>query len=76
MAPRRRRCGGVGGPGGVALSWSPHDLHGFMARLAWEAPALVDIDLAHQTHGGGTVFSDETTYNCCTPYNFEGEPLS
>lgn len=43
--------------------------------LPWETPAIFDIELAGQTHGGGTVFSTETTL-IVTPYNFEGYPAS
>ena len=31
-------------------------------RLPWEAPAIVDIDIAAGTSGGGNVFSYETTF--------------
>ena len=46
-----------------------------MNLLRWEAPAIFDIDISTGTFGGGTVFSDETTY-VNTPYNFEGMPPS
>ena len=45
-----------------------------MTELApWEAPAVLDIDVATGTFGGGTVFSDETIY-VSNPYS--GAPLS
>ena len=37
--------------------------------LPWEAPSVSDIDLADNTHGGGTIFSDESTFGVTT-YNF------
>ena len=30
--------------------------------MPWEPPAVVDIDVASGTTGGGTVFSFESTY--------------
>ena len=44
-------------------------------RLPWEAPTVFEIDVATGTHGGGTVFSTETTL-IVSPYNFDGHPLS
>ena len=29
---------------------------------SWEAPAVFDLHVTAATHGGGTVFSDETVY--------------
>ena len=43
---------------------------------SWEPPTVSDLDVAARTLGGGSVFSDETTYNCCTPYAFSGDPSS
>ena len=37
-------------------------------RLPWEAPAVVDIDVATGTFGGGTVFTSETVY-VSNPYS-------
>ena len=44
-------------------------------RLPWEAPTVLDIDVAAGTFGGGTVFSDENTF-VSTVYNFSAHPLS
>ena len=44
-------------------------------RHPWTAPAVLDIDVATGTFGGGTVFSDENTF-VSTAYNFSAHPLS
>ena len=38
------------------------------ALAPWEAPAIVDIDVATGTFGGGTVFTSETVY-VSNPYS-------
>ncbi|WP_420456407.1 hypothetical protein [Rubrivirga sp.] len=47
------------------------------ARQPWEAPAVSDIDLTDNTHGGGTTYSDETTFpNPTFTDNFPRYPMS
>ena len=41
--------------------------------LPWEAPAVYDIDIATGTYGGGTVFTDETTFATSA---YAGMPMS
>lgn len=41
--------------------------------LPWEAPAVFDIDLTNQTHGGASVFTSESTY---TTSAYNGQPPS
>ncbi len=46
------------------------------ARQPWEAPVVSDIDLTENTAGGGTQFSDETTFPSLFDDNFPRFPVS
>ena len=60
----------------VFSSLSPNKAMTNETLLPWEAPAVTDIDLANETHGGGSIYSDESTFGS-TPYNFTpGNPMS